>query len=238
MAKAAKRRIVAARLAPSSPTASRPRDGTDHGRGGRLRTGTRSASSKTSPKNCASNSRNQRSVSWIRTGVARKQSWRSRAFAKSWRIEALRSSSPEAQVGNTRPPTPHCSFRRSVRRWGMRISWAQVGAGFGFLGVLLGAFGAHGLKTQLEASGRLDTWEKAVLYHLLHAAVLIAVTWKRPQAPRLACWALSIGILAFSGALYGLALTGIGGFGALAPLGGTAFLVGWGALFWESRSAS
>jgi len=110
------------------------------------------------------------------------------------------------------------------------MQWCAIGARFGFLGVLSGAFGAHGLHETLTAAGRLDTWEKAVFYHLVHAVVLLAISWRSATPPRVACWALTVGIAIFSGSLYLLCLSGVKMWGAVTPLGGLAFLVGWGAL--------
>jgi len=110
------------------------------------------------------------------------------------------------------------------------MQWSQIGAGFGFLGVLLGAFGAHGLHDKLTAAGRLDTWEKAVFYHLVHAVVLLVISWRSANPPRVACWAMTVGMTIFSGSLYLLCLSGVKMLGAVTPLGGLAFLVGWGAL--------
>lgn len=105
--------------------------------------------------------------------------------------------------------------------WPLRIA-----AAFGFLGVGLGAFGAHGLSGRLEAFGRVDTWHTAVFYHLTHAVVLLVLA-TRPRIPRGAFWFLSAGIVIFSGSLYLLALTNATWLGAITPLGGLAFLVGW-----------
>lgn len=106
----------------------------------------------------------------------------------------------------------------------------RLGCAFGFTGVLLGAFGAHGLKDLLEAGGRVDTWEKAVFYQLVHAVVLVAISKEGRNPPPVACWGLGGGILLFSGSLYLLCLTGLRVFGAVTPLGGLAFLVAWAAL--------
>jgi uncharacterized membrane protein YgdD (TMEM256/DUF423 family) len=106
----------------------------------------------------------------------------------------------------------------------------------GFSGVALGAFGAHALKARLVAAGRLDAWETAVQYQLIHAVALLGVAWlaRAGQNPRLARWlgrasrAWSAGAALFSGTLYWLALGGPRWLGPLTPLGGTLLLAGWG----------
>lgn len=116
---------------------------------------------------------------------------------------------------------------------------------YGALGVALGAFGAHGLKTQLGAAG-LEAWQTAVNYHLVHTLALLAVgLWLRLVGPTaagfalpLAGWAFVIGVALFSGSLYLLALGGPRLLGPVTPLGGVAFIVGWLALVWAGlRSA-
>ncbi len=96
----------------------------------------------------------------------------------------------------------------------------------GFLAVALGAFGAHGLKDQLTASGLLVTYEKAVLYQFLHVAAMLVAARMRPF-PFAAWGSFFLGILLFSGSLYVLALTQVRWLGAITPVGGVAFLVGW-----------
>ncbi len=106
----------------------------------------------------------------------------------------------------------------------MKLS--QWGAAIGALGVALGAFGAHGLEARLEASGRMETWETAVFYHLVHAVVLAMLGRSGERVRGIwICFAVGVGL--FSGSLYALALTDWGGFGAIAPLGGTSLIVGW-----------
>jgi uncharacterized membrane protein YgdD (TMEM256/DUF423 family) len=108
----------------------------------------------------------------------------------------------------------------------------------GFLGVLLGAFGAHGLKSWLadasDAALRLGWWQTASQYHLVHALALgILASWAgrgNDRALRLAGGAMLTGIALFSGSLYAMTLTGQTRLGAITPLGGLALLVGWGAL--------
>lgn len=113
----------------------------------------------------------------------------------------------------------------------------QTAAIFGAIAVGIGAFGAHGLKPMLEASGRLETFETAVKYHFYHSLVLFALgilalvkpNWKKLA---LSFWGFTLGILIFSGSLYVLCLSGITWLGAITPLGGVAFILGWLGLFW------
>ena len=105
----------------------------------------------------------------------------------------------------------------------------RVAALFGFLAVALGAFGAHGLKPALAQHGTLATWETGALYHLVHAAVLLALAQREPL-PRGAFVLFAAGIVIFSGSLYALALTNAKWLGAIAPIGGTSLLAGWVAL--------
>ena len=100
-----------------------------------------------------------------------------------------------------------------------------------FLGVALGAFGAHGLKTKVTPD-MLSVWETGVLYHLVHALGLLLIGILCHLMPEVALvrnagWALLAGTLLFSGSLYTLVLTGVKSFGMITPLGGVAFLVGW-----------
>ncbi len=94
------------------------------------------------------------------------------------------------------------------------------------LGIALGAFGAHGLSDRLAETGRLDNWETATFYHLIHGLALFAVA-RGALRPLGYSWFLA-GIVLFSGSLYILALTGLTKLGAITPLGGLCFLIGWG----------
>jgi len=105
----------------------------------------------------------------------------------------------------------------------------RISAALGFLGVALGAFGAHGFHDLLEKNGRLATWETAVLYHLSHAFVLLLVAALLPFR-RAAWWLMFAGVFIFSGTLYVLALTNIKWLGAITPFGGVSLLAGWLAL--------
>lgn len=106
------------------------------------------------------------------------------------------------------------------------LPFRRAAALFGFLGVALGAFGAHGLEKLLEKNDRVDTWHTAVLYHLVHAVALLALS-QSEKASKVAGWSFIGGILIFSGSLYILAVTNIRWLGAITPFGGLAFLVGW-----------
>lgn len=96
----------------------------------------------------------------------------------------------------------------------------------GFLGVALGAFGAHALEAFLVAGERLGTWETAVLYHLVHSVVLLVLASARKW--RSGAWHFFFsGVAIFSGSLYLLCLTGLGWLGAVTPVGGLALILGW-----------
>ncbi len=109
------------------------------------------------------------------------------------------------------------------------------GAVLGTLAVMIGAFGAHGLKAMLEASGRMDTFETAVKYHFYHTfgLLIIGVLLFHIQDKLLAYAGISmlIGVLIFSGSLYILCLSGIRWLGAITPFGGLLMIVGWVLLF-------
>ncbi len=112
---------------------------------------------------------------------------------------------------------------------------------FGFSGVALGAFAAHGLKNRLSVD-YLAIFQTAVHYQLIHALALFGVALLALQLPsRLLAWAgglFILGTVLFSGSLYLLTLTGVGKLGIVTPLGGTAFLAGWACLAlagWRAR---
>jgi uncharacterized membrane protein YgdD (TMEM256/DUF423 family) len=107
-----------------------------------------------------------------------------------------------------------------------RMALVRLAAALCFLAVALGAFGAHALKTGLESRGMLDVWNKAVLYHFVHAVILVAIAL-HAAGNRATYFLLVAGILLFSGSLYTMALTNIRWLGAITPLGGLCFLAGW-----------
>ena len=111
------------------------------------------------------------------------------------------------------------------------------GALAAFVAVALGAFAAHGLKSRLDPI-MLATFETGVRYHMYHALALLAVAWAAARWPSAAVnasgWLFVAGIVLFSGSLYALSLSGVRWLGAITPLGGLAFLVGWLCLAWAA----
>lgn len=102
----------------------------------------------------------------------------------------------------------------------------RIAAVSGFLVVALGAFGAHGLKDMLTNQGTLDIWEKAVLYQMFHTLAILVLA-SRPTVHTGAAVCFLIGMIIFCGSLYLLAVTNIRWLGAITPLGGLSFLIGW-----------
>ena len=113
-----------------------------------------------------------------------------------------------------------------------------LAAVLGFVGVALGAFGAHGLTARLaplaDGAARLEWWKTAAHYQLIHAlAIAVAASLaasREGKGASVAAIAFAAGIVLFSGSLYTMTLTGVRALGAVTPLGGLAFLVGWAAL--------
>jgi uncharacterized membrane protein YgdD (TMEM256/DUF423 family) len=108
---------------------------------------------------------------------------------------------------------------------------AQLGALLAFLGVALGAFGAHALEGTLSPD-QLETYQTAVRYQMFHALGLLALGALPARAQRAAPW-LFFGSLVFSGSLYALVFSGVSLLGAVAPVGGVLQLVGWALLFFS-----
>ncbi|HCM43184.1 MAG TPA: DUF423 domain-containing protein [Candidatus Omnitrophica bacterium] len=104
------------------------------------------------------------------------------------------------------------------------------GAFLGFLSVLLGAFGAHGLKRHLS-SEMLVIFETGVRYQAYHAFALLAAAWAvtifDSKLISRAGTCFTAGIIIFSGSLYLLALSGIKTFGVITPIGGLLLMLGW-----------
>jgi uncharacterized membrane protein YgdD (TMEM256/DUF423 family) len=108
----------------------------------------------------------------------------------------------------------------------MSIWLFRIAAALCFLPVALGAFGAHSLRSTLEARAMVDVWNKAVFYHFIHAIALLVLALYG-TINRGACLLLLVGILLFSGSLYMLALTNLRWLGPVTPVGGLCFLAGW-----------
>jgi uncharacterized membrane protein YgdD (TMEM256/DUF423 family) len=108
------------------------------------------------------------------------------------------------------------------------MTMIRIAAALCFLAVALGAFGAHGLKQMLETRGMADVWNKAVLYHFIHALALVVLALFG-AANRSAWWLFFAGIFLFSGSLYVMALIpqARDWLGPVTPFGGLCFLAGW-----------
>ena len=120
------------------------------------------------------------------------------------------------------------------------MNWSRLAASALGLAVILGAFGAHGLKGRLDAYA-MGVYEKAVFYHFIHALGML-VTSVLPKSGALTsqiaariCALFVVGIVLFSGSLYLLAVSGLTILGAITPLGGLAFIAAWFLLAWSLR---
>jgi len=113
--------------------------------------------------------------------------------------------------------------------------FVRLAAGLCFLAVALGAFGAHSLKPTLEQYGLTDVWNKAVLYHFIHALAVFALGLFG-ATKRAAAWLFVAGIVIFSGSLYIIALTNLRWLGAITPIGGLCFLAAWAWLVFSPPS--
>ncbi len=117
------------------------------------------------------------------------------------------------------------------------MTWSSTGAILMALAVILGAFGAHGLRDRLDAYS-MSVYEKAVFYHFIHALGLLVVSFLPKTgtfsefATGWVCGLLLAGIGIFSGSLYLLAVTGNRMLGAITPIGGVAFIAAWLMLAW------
>jgi uncharacterized membrane protein YgdD (TMEM256/DUF423 family) len=117
------------------------------------------------------------------------------------------------------------------------MNWSVVGAILLALAVMLGAFGAHGLRDRLDAY-QMSVYEKAVFYHFIHALGLLIVSFLPKTgtfsefATGWVCGLLLAGIVIFSGSLYLLAVTGNRMLGAITPFGGVSFIAAWLVLAW------
>lgn len=113
------------------------------------------------------------------------------------------------------------------------MRWITWGAASATLAVMVGAFGTHGLRGRL-APDMLEVFEVAARYHMTHALALMVTGLLADRRPGPAAGAAGglflAGTVLFSGSLYALALTGVHAFGAITPVGGLCFIIGWIAL--------
>ena len=116
--------------------------------------------------------------------------------------------------------------------------WPLLAASLlGATGVMAGAFGAHGLASRVSPE-RLEAWQTAATYQLFHSIALLALALSILYASNLTktstalwvCRSWLVGVIIFSGSLYGLVLSGINWLGAITPIGGTLLIVGWALL--------
>jgi uncharacterized membrane protein YgdD (TMEM256/DUF423 family) len=117
------------------------------------------------------------------------------------------------------------------------MTWSSTGAIVLTLAVILGAFGAHGLRERLDAYS-MSVYEKAVFYHFIHGLGLLMVSFLPKTgtfsefATNWVCGLLLAGIVIFSGSLYALAISGNRMLGAITPIGGVSFIAAWLMLAW------
>jgi len=123
---------------------------------------------------------------------------------------------------------------------GRSYLFACLGALFAAASVAAGAFGAHALKAILDPP-MLAVYETAARYQMYHAVGLFVVAWLSDATPSAlvakAGWFFCAGILLFSGSLYVVALAGVEWMGALTPLGGLSFIIGWSCVAWVAWRA-
>lgn len=106
-------------------------------------------------------------------------------------------------------------------------------AGFlGFVGVALGAFGAHRLADTLSP-GMLEVFKTGILYHLIHSAAIFAIALTGKEKFFKAGYVMIMGIVLFSGSLYVYAQSEIKVFAIITPFGGILFLIGWALIIYE-----
>ena len=105
-------------------------------------------------------------------------------------------------------------------------AWIIIGGISGFLGVALGAFGAHVLEPKLS-SEMITIYNKGILYHLIHSAVILSIALAGKEKFYKCALFFTIGIVLFSFSLYLYSTTRIITFALITPLGGVSFLIGW-----------
>lgn len=120
----------------------------------------------------------------------------------------------------------------------MHTRWIGIGAVWGALAVVLGAFGAHAIRESVSAA-QMDWWETAVLYHALHALaiVLYGLFRERAGGRNTPGTCFLVGSIIFSGSLYAMTLTGARWLGMVTPVGGLLLIAGWAGFAWQAFRA-
>jgi len=122
----------------------------------------------------------------------------------------------------------------------MAGKWVMIAAINGLLAVALGAFGAHVLKDRLEPA-QLSSFEVGIRYQMYHALALLAIAWVMTVRPsrsaRAAAVFMLIGIILFSGSIYGLTLASWRWLGPVTPIGGMSLMIGWLLLAWAGGTS-
>lgn len=108
----------------------------------------------------------------------------------------------------------------------MKNNWVITGGIYGFLGVALGAFGAHSLKTVLSPE-MLEIFKTGIFYQLIHSVIITALGLYNNQKFNLPAFFFSMGIILFSFSLYAYSLTAVSFLAVITPFGGICFLAGW-----------
>ncbi|MCL4108122.1 UNVERIFIED_CONTAM: hypothetical protein GTU68_055822 [Idotea baltica] len=117
---------------------------------------------------------------------------------------------------------------------GENVLWRKIGAALLLIGIALGAFGAHLLPKKLGADFNSEVWDTAVFYHLIHALALFFLALRGAKVGKFVKIVFLVGILCFSGSLYGLAVDNSLKFlGPVTPLGGLLFMIGWASLVYK-----
>jgi uncharacterized membrane protein YgdD (TMEM256/DUF423 family) len=112
------------------------------------------------------------------------------------------------------------------------MNWTATGAVMMALGVMIGAFGAHGLQGRIDAHA-MEIYQRAVLYHFIHSIGILIVAGLSGAglvargSANWVCWLLLAGVVLFSGSLYALVLSGAQILGAITPIGGVSFIAAW-----------
>eukprot|EP00011_Vannellida_sp_DIVA3-517-6-12_P011864 CAMPEP_0114614114 /NCGR_PEP_ID=MMETSP0168-20121206/5482_1 /TAXON_ID=95228 ORGANISM="Vannella sp., Strain DIVA3 517/6/12" /NCGR_SAMPLE_ID=MMETSP0168 /ASSEMBLY_ACC=CAM_ASM_000044 /LENGTH=171 /DNA_ID=CAMNT_0001825143 /DNA_START=491 /DNA_END=1006 /DNA_ORIENTATION=+ len=127
------------------------------------------------------------------------------------------------------PKASDCAASRPAGLTTDATIWLKLGAISGALAVAMGAFGAHSLKSRTQDPYMLKTWDTAAQYHMMHSIALCLVTLS-PRHPSIAGYFFAGGIFLFSGSLYALVLSQVKALGAITPIGGMCFILGWLAL--------